>query len=113
MPGAGKLCLGAWERPGFDRAFKSPQVEFEISRVLIAFAERFSQRLAEDIQHLKRQFWIQLDGRAGLLVDDGVERVDRRLALKWPLACEEFIEDHAQREDIGPVIDRPSFRLLG
>ena len=39
------------------------------------------------------------------LLENGHERLDVAVSLECPLAGEHLVQDHAERKDVGPVID--------
>ena len=51
--------------------------------------------------------------RRRLIVHDGVHRRPLRLATERPASGEELVQHDAEREDVGPRIDRLPERLLG
>jgi hypothetical protein len=80
---------------------------------LVAVLGLLGQGPVEDGLQGGRNAGVELDGRAGRLVDDGVQDLDGIAAAERSLAGQHLVEDDAQAEDVGSMVDARALGLLG
>ena len=73
---------------------------------------RLLQAAADDPAQVRRQPGLRLAQRRRLVLEDRRQELDRARPRERPLPRRHLVEHHAQREDVGPVVQRPARDLL-
>ena len=88
------------------------QVDVELARRLIAERRILGQRLEHDRVEALRDRVVEPRERRRIAVEDAIGDVGRRLALERQPAGEHLVEHDAQREQVGPRVERAAPHLL-
>ncbi len=108
MPG---LC--SWRGGGYRNtdfaggavALQALQIGTDFRSALIADLAVSFESLADDASQFGWEIWIELQGRRGLLVEDGIEGCSRSVSAERERAGGHLIEDCAERKNISAGIE--------
>src|SRR6266850_7620148 len=84
----------------------------QVGRVLVAQSTVLLKRPVDNFLQLRWQIRIQAHGRYRLPIQDGLENHSGSISAKWQRTCGHLIEHHAEREEIGAVIQFLAAYLL-
>ena len=93
-------------------AGKGSEVEGKIARGLEAFVGIFLQAMPDYAVEHAGNAHVQLEEIGRIILEDGVERFDRRLSAKRRNAGQHLVQDHAEGEDVGAVVATAAAHLL-
>ena len=91
---------------------KALEIGSQVAGVLIPKVAVLLQRLVEDLFETLWNLRVETDRGDRILVQDRVEDQGRCVATESPLAGGDLIENQAEREDVGAVVELFASRLL-
>src|SRR5205823_3786440 len=89
------------------------EVEGEVASGLKTLVGIFLQAMADEAIERVRHARIQLDYVGGIVLENGVQRFDRRLAAEGLLRREHLEEHRSEREDVGAMVAGVAADLFG
>ena len=92
---------------------RGAQLGGEIARGLESLSLVLLQAAPDGAGEVGRQIGPRGGDRRHRVAQDRREQVGRRPALERTPAGGHLVQDHPQREDVGPVVERPALHLLG
>jgi hypothetical protein len=110
-------CVGGIERGPDETSFQPvvdvAQLAREVDGRGVSVLGVLLETAIDDPAERRGNLRVQLLDRRRLGVDDGRQRLDRRLFLEGPLAGRHLVKDRAARELVAAEVDRAALGLLG
>ena len=105
-------CNAGRHAPGVHLALQALEVSAELGRRLVAYPPVLFERLADNLRQPRRDVAVQVLGRRGRAVQDGIENHRGRLAGKRRLAGGHLVEHHPEGEQVRARVHVLTARLL-